>query len=394
MDTSSYIWAVLFAVGAIQGSFLAAILVYLGRPPKIASYLLATMVGCTALLMAEESLEAAQLVAVFPHSRASTMTLPLLFGPLFYGFALFITNTKFRITWRDSLHLVPFLVSTIYFAPYYLQRGADKLSQDIHGLGDWAFEVDALTIFKGLHLFAYLFLAVPVLRGYITAQRKTEPPDTAHLQVLWSKRLLYATIGGAFGIYSLISLSAVGINLMESDAFGSLFMALLTYLFAFVVLKYPAAFIGVPEFKAIQRTLSYSDEPAPLPKYQRSTLDAAQKKSYLDALITHMESEHPYLNPRLSLQDLAKAVSLPTHTVSQVINELLAVNVQAFINAYRVETAKQNMADPEQTHKTLLALAFESGFNSKTSFNRVFKNHTGLTPTQYRKTLGSSANLT
>lgn len=362
---------------------------YLGRPPNTASYLLAAMVGCTALLMAEESIEAAQLVATFPHSREFTMTLPLLFGPLFYGYALFITKRKFRLAWPDSLHLLPFVVSTIYFAPYYLQRGTDKLSGALPGLGGWAFEVDALTIFKGLHLFAYLFLTVPILRGYLIIQRQSDAEEASYRHILWSKRLLYSMIGGALGIYGLISLSAMGINVMESDAFGSLFMALLTYLFAFVALKYPTAFIGVSAFKDIQQTLAKNATSPPQLKYQRSTLDAEQKKGYLDTLLAYMELEHPYLNPRLSLQDLAEATSLPTHTISQVVNELLEINVQAFINAYRVEAAKGHMADPKQAHKTLLALAFESGFNSKTSFNRVFKNHTGLTPTQYRSSLNT-----
>lgn len=388
MEVTSYIWALIFAVGAIQGGFLAGVLVYVGHPPKAASRLLAILVGCTALLMAEESIEAARLIAAFPHSREATMTIPLLIGPLFYGYALFITKRKYQMRWHDSLHALPFLLSTLYFTPYYFQKGADKLSGALPGLGGWSFEVDALIILKGAHLFAYLFLTVPVLRTYIADQRQAESPQHTYRHILWSKRLLYATIGGALGIYGLIGLASIGIPVMESDAFGSLFMAFLTYLFAFVALKYPASFVGVDAFKAVQQTLAQNATSPP--KYQRSTLNTAAKQNHLNALLDYMETEQPYLNPKLGLQELADAVDLPPHTVSQVINELLAINLQAFINAYRVDEAKRKMAVPEHAHKTLLALAFESGFNSKTSFNRVFKNHTGLTPTQYRQTLASS----
>ena len=75
------------------------------------------------------------------------------------------------------------------------------------------------------------------------------------------------------------------------------------------------------------------------------------------------------------------------HLLSQVINEQLGVNFFNFVNQYRVEEFKERLADPSNRNFSLLGIAFDSGFNSKSTFNRIFRNTTGLTPSRYRESL-------
>lgn len=98
-----------------------------------------------------------------------------------------------------------------------------------------------------------------------------------------------------------------------------------------------------------------------------------------------MDTERPYLNPDLNLPQLAKDLDIPSHQLSQVINKNIGLNFFDFINSYRVEEIKAKIANPEYNKFSLLGIAFESGFNSKSAFNRVFKNLSGETPTQYKK---------
>jgi len=122
-------------------------------------------------------------------------------------------------------------------------------------------------------------------------------------------------------------------------------------------------------------------------KYQNSGLTDRQAAIYQQQLLHYMETHQPYLASKLTLVQLATQLDMSTHHLSQIMNEQLGKNFFEFINHYRVETIKEKLQNPKFTHYTLLGIALESGFNSKTSFNTVFKKITGMTPSQYQKSL-------
>ena len=122
-----------------------------------------------------------------------------------------------------------------------------------------------------------------------------------------------------------------------------------------------------------------------VPIYKNSSLTDKDFIKYKAQLLQHMTVEKPYLNNELSQSDLAKQLGISSHHLSEVLNTGFNQNFYNFVNSYRVLEAQKLMDnDTTQTHK-ILAFAFDSGFKSKTSFNRVFKTHTGLTPSEYRK---------
>ena len=105
------------------------------------------------------------------------------------------------------------------------------------------------------------------------------------------------------------------------------------------------------------------------------------------ALVRFMDREKPYLDPTLNLHKLAELSAIPSSKLSRTINHFGQVNFYDFVNAYRVETVKEKIQHGELEHLSMLGLAMDSGFNSKASFNRIFKKHTGLTPSAYKKQL-------
>jgi YesN/AraC family two-component response regulator len=121
--------------------------------------------------------------------------------------------------------------------------------------------------------------------------------------------------------------------------------------------------------------------------YTRSGLNEEQGKEFHQELCTLMEKEKPYLRSDLSLAELAGLINISTHNLTEVINTFADTSFYDFVNSYRVENVKQAIKDPEFQNYTLLGIGLESGFNSKSSFNSVFKKHTGLTPSQYKKSL-------
>ncbi len=100
-----------------------------------------------------------------------------------------------------------------------------------------------------------------------------------------------------------------------------------------------------------------------------------------------MNDKKPYLEPKLTLGSLAQSIGLSANHLSQVINQFEGVNFHDFVNKYRVEEFKNLASDPHRSHFSILALALDAGFNSKSAFNMVFKKHTDKTPSQYIKEL-------
>ena len=97
-----------------------------------------------------------------------------------------------------------------------------------------------------------------------------------------------------------------------------------------------------------------------------------------------MEEKNPYLDVDLSIHDVSDELEIPRHYLTQVINGMLGKNFYTFINEYRIEEVKKLLTDEAYSKFTLTSIAFEAGFNSKSSFNSVFKTATGMTPSQFK----------
>ena len=98
-----------------------------------------------------------------------------------------------------------------------------------------------------------------------------------------------------------------------------------------------------------------------------------------------MDTAKPYLRMELNLDILSKDLSIPTRYLSEVINVFFQKNFYDFINDYRIEECKRLFNDPNYNKNNILEIAYESGFNTKATFNSAFKKRTGITPLQYRR---------
>jgi len=122
-------------------------------------------------------------------------------------------------------------------------------------------------------------------------------------------------------------------------------------------------------------------------KYAGSHLDERTAEIYVDKLTNLMHNSKPYLQAKLTLPQLAVELDISTHYLSQIINEKFKLNFFDYINNFRVEEVKKKMKDSSYMNFTLLAIALDSGFNSKSAFNRIFKKVTNLTPSQYHNSI-------
>jgi len=165
-------------------------------------------------------------------------------------------------------------------------------------------------------------------------------------------------------------------------------LPMMVYLFIEPLLK---PLRSIPRFKELMKQVlgETTNIEGERRKYKKSLLNPDLLKQYRDQLIQLMDSEKPFLDPGLTLGDLAEMLGIPANQLSQLLNEGFDQNFAEFINSFRLEIFKSKVADPKMRSFTILALAYESGFNSKTVFNTYFKKMMGQTPMSYWKEVTS-----
>ncbi|WP_462251827.1 helix-turn-helix domain-containing protein [Ekhidna sp.] len=196
--------------------------------------------------------------------------------------------------------------------------------------------------------------------------------STEELKYRWMKSLIGITIG----LYGLIFFLNV-ISMLDEDwliyfKIESVINTIFTLALVYSSIRFPI-FSVHGDFKVVKA------------KYAKSSLKEDESKLIWESMIQVMTDQKPYLNSEYRLNDLAEQVGRSVHHVSQTINEQVSKSFSDFINEYRVEEAKRLLNNGRTSQVTILAVSFESGFNSKTAFYNTFKKMTGKTPTQYLK---------
>jgi AraC-like DNA-binding protein len=122
-------------------------------------------------------------------------------------------------------------------------------------------------------------------------------------------------------------------------------------------------------------------------KYQNLNLSTQTLIDYEKRIVKILEVEKPYLDPNLSLEQFAEKTSVPGYALSFVLSEQLKTNFNSLINLYRVNEAKRLLVNPTKSHLSIAGIAYESGFNTLSSFNSAFKRICNMTPSEYKRTV-------
>lgn len=362
---------------AAQGIFLALALVFLKRGDRQANMLLAGLIFIFSLWIAEFAAYFTTGLLRFPHLLFTTLSLPLLFGPLLIYYAITVQNGKKVAGGRLWIHALPFIAEVLYRLPFYLQPAEYKIRalsalRDIENPPEFSAVFFVLELVRFLHLAAYLIVAGRLYQHWRSGADQKKP--LIRLRQTWLRNLLAGFV--LFAIFDLIHL--LGIYFFQYDyllliARGMLLSgALLVYYIGYSTLRQPEIIAG--------------DLPAATSasQYQKSSLTDEKARVYLQELLEKMANERYYLNSNLDLKSLAAKLNISTHHLSQILNEQLQKSFFEFINEYRVKEAQDLLLRPDLTHYTILSIAYDAGFRNKASFNAAFKKYTGLTPSQFK----------
>jgi len=323
---------------------------------------------------------------LFTHFKLLSISLIsflLLHGPFLYFYILTLVSGNRKLFWSDLLHLMPFILFNSYILISSFYPGtSEKLNiERLTKQYDPPFLFLFFLILTAISGTAYFLLTIKQFRK-LDISIFNNYSSTAHIDPDWLKKLVLI-----FGIVwtALISVTVIHhIFNMFSMVFctDGLFLSLSV----FVIL---AGYFGLKQ-KVIfssEDIIVAADTTKTLPRYSGSRLSGSEAKQYAGKLTDHMISAKPYLNPELTLPQLASELRISSHYLSQVINEQFNLNFFDYVNRYRVEIFKERVADPAYRNFSLLGIALECGFNSKTAFNRIFKRATGITPSEYKKTV-------
>lgn len=321
------------------------------------------------------------LLEYFPHVIQIYTPFTFLFGPIIYLYVCAATQKDFQMRPILWWHFLPFGLDFFRGLPFYLQSGAEKLAffQTLEetGITQVPIWVNIVKVLIGL---AYFFVAIRLtLRYRKHLGNEASFIDTAYHRwlIIFCLTFLYPTIAIiGFSLFKIAYFSFIPIYF--TLLFGGFFLFLAT-LYLNVLYK-PELFHTFPHQMLLPKSSEEQKQ-----KYENSKLQAAQKDNYLAKIIAYVEREKPYKFPELTLAELAEKVKIPAHYVSQIINEKLGVNFLDFINGYRMKAAQKMLVDPKLSHYTIISVAYEAGFNAKSTFYAVFKKQTGMTPSAYRK---------
>ncbi len=309
-----------------------------------------------------------------------------LYAPLFYFYIQKLLFKSSKLSTRWWVHFVPALLQLMIYLPYFFVESKILQYKFVNQ------DVDLQLIYKVLGLLAWVFNLYYwiICRRLISSYRKlyaNQASSEQNIQYL-SAVLFIQAVCLALWLFTIV-MYVVGyffqINIAEiipqsTDTIWLIFSTIPYFLGYFAIQQ--------PEIFKLHETI-LPTEPQNITSVHESIAETKETEPdeslhvYKEQIDSFMEKQRPYANAGLTINELANGLKMQPHLLSKVINEVYGKNFFDFINEHRIEEFKKKFEDPRNKQYTLLTIAFEVGFNSKTAFNRAFKKMTQQTPREY-----------
>lgn len=335
------------ALGAINGFIVSGYFLFKRVEKRLSDYFL----GGLLLMLSIRIIKSVFLFfnhGLFEWFIQFGLTACFLIGPFLFLYVKSMTKPDENIQKRWWWHIVPYVFIIFAFRFYYNYY-------DNKWLWRWFIEL----IYKQwmLYIFASAYLLIPIFKK--VRDRKTKLID----EEFWLLNIFFGT--------SVVWLA------YETSSYTSYIVGALSFTF----LLYISILLWV--YKRSNKTIS-TDPPI---KYANSNLDVIEIAAHMQKINQYIEQQKPYLDPDLTLVKLSQQLGISRKELSQTINQSEGKNYSSYIAKLRIEEAKRLLALPQYSNYKISAIAYESGFNSLSSFNTYFKKIVGKTAQEYRKSL-------
>ncbi len=316
----------------------------------------------------------------FRNTKINYWLIPMSLGlaPIIYFYLKSITTSTFKFRKKDWWHFTPAIVLIVYRVVIYvydaMQPGFNDTQNGYLKINlDEAIVLPMLSLIDFAQMLLYLAFTFQLFYNYRN-KIKQYFSNTYRLELNWI--LSFLIVFSAIFLYAAIQ-SFIG-SLVTDLSYAqrwwlNLFMALATI---YVGIK--GYFTDTTKLNTLD--FSFTPNPESIPQIQEENIVSEEEVNQIRSL---MENEKPYLNPDLNLSQLAKEAKMTRAQLSQVINGGFNKNFNDFVNSFRVNAFKEKLNQGKHEQLSLLGIAYDCGFNSKATFNRVFKKLTNTSPTEF-----------
>jgi len=333
---------------------------------------------------------------LFPSSSSIMKINPVIFlyGPLLYLYVL-LTTRKNRSEYATFIYAIlpvyciPLVIYCYSYISFAFNFGTGVEVQP--GVKDHILGTDIFTNSPGILLFFlvntgfYLILALREVKKY-AEEIKLKFSSIQKITYKWICLMVYVwiTLLVVFAVFFILHFCAI-YTIQNVYMILRSTIALVIFIIGYFNLRYPL-FYQYPMNES--ETNGISSESFENKKIQEKNIpnlltpDYSQKKKMI---LQYMKEEKPYLNSNLTINELSQNLAMHYKTLSKLLNKEFGCTFYDFINNYRVNEVKEKLKDASNATMTIISVAYECGFNSKSSFNTLFKKTTGKTPRDYRK---------
>lgn len=322
---------------------------------------------------------------------------PLIYvhGPLLYIYTKYLTGKINKFHPKYLLHFIPFTVSLFYYL-YLLVFIAE---------GEFNYLATRPVVSQYLSITFYLLniflnpIYVIIVLVVLSDHRQKIRLNFSYLESIDLNWLKFLAVGlGSISIIVWIVHVLSNLNILNLDFNRDFYIFISITVFVFIlgffgfkqgiIYKFPSESVVYTDSETnlnqIQNLIPDSKQKSENSKYKKSQLTEKEAKEIIQKMNNHLENDKPFKQNTLALLDVATTLNVSSHTLSQVLNVYMKKNFYNYINTYRVDEVKKMLMDPKYNHFSHLGIALEAGFNSKSAFNRIFKNVTDQTPTQFK----------
>jgi len=373
-----------YLISVIIGFQISAVLFVFGSKKVRTNLLLGLSIFFKTYGVFLASLISSGAMVYFPEFYRTGNLSGLLFAPFLY---LYIRNVVYQnqLSFRDLIHLIPFLMFFVDFLPIYFLSSADKLAlilSEIENPAEFTnynqsqfFPSNFHGVFRTMLIAFYWTLSVRIIYKNRKRFLKTKKQfGTTWLK--WISLYLFLLLF-AFLPYFLIGRNSDPMLAFDLIHFS---VALVTIFAGIALLFFPKILYGLDEFEFIKNEQQEVDE-----TIGKHVLSIRKTKEFGEKITSSLKRKKVFLIKGYSLGDLSKDTDIPSYLLTIYINKYLNCSFSDLINSERVEESIQLIEEGFLEQKTFEGIADSCGFNNRNSFINSFKKFKGMTPSQYRK---------
>ncbi|RPI75214.1 MAG: AraC family transcriptional regulator [Desulfobacteraceae bacterium] len=375
MNNINYFISLILLCAAFLVFFLALVIFKIKSGTKKANRFIGLYCFATFFFLLRGSLLISGLYSHLPFLTELIDNARYFLGPSLYFYVKLIIDPDYHFKKIDLIHLAPVIVNIVIKMPFYLGTSESQMTILTQWLDSAITQPQYIwdTLSRLLFYVCFcLYLSYALRSAKIYREKIINSSPFGNIYLSWIKIFSHSLVPILILWFTAGFFILMGYSLRYFFYAINLSIAFLVLYCGFNALKKPEIFYSAKALKSQK-------------KYNDSSLSDREVEIYHDKLLTFMEKQEAYLDPDLTLAGLAEEIGLSRNDLSRIINEKQGRSFYDFINTYRVEKIKRLLSDPKRQEETILALAFQAGFNSKATFNSVFKKFTGESPVAYRK---------